>query len=403
MSEAISPAVSSRKRAALALSPGLIAFSMGQTVLFAVAGPVIRDIGLTEFQLGMIVSASAVMFMVVSPVWGRLSDRLGRKRVIVTGLLTYSLISFAFASVMDLGLSGAMAAGSVFLTLLGLRLLYAALGAGIQPASVALMADMSDEADRSSAVAIVGASFGFGMILGPAAAAALVGWGVLTPLYAIAGLGFICMLIAVIYLPDQKAAKGETSDTTPVQYGKLAPVMAIALLLFIGVSALQQTIAFYVQDYLGAEADVAARMTGFCFVAMATASLLVQGGLIQALRPGPNLLLKVGLPVMAAGVIIYAFPSGFWQIVIGCGIIGMGFGFANPGVMAAASLRTGNQSQGATAGIIQAMMSAGYIFGPLAGTGGYEVSPLIAAGIVICCLVLATLIALSLKDTADAG
>ena len=93
-----------RRRAAFALVPGLVAFSMGQTVLFAVAGPVIRDIGLSEFQLGMIVSAAAVMFMLASPIWGRLSDSWGRKRVIVFGLFTYALTSFALAATMQIGL-----------------------------------------------------------------------------------------------------------------------------------------------------------------------------------------------------------------------------------------------------------------------------------------------------------
>ncbi|MEM9179092.1 MAG: MFS transporter [Pseudomonadota bacterium] len=388
----------SKKRAAFALAPGLIAFSMGQTVLFAVAGPVIREIGLTEFQLGLIVSAAAVMFVLVSPIWGGLSDRFGRKRVIVFGLLTYTLISFAFALVMDIGLRGGLAAGSVFVSLLGLRLLYAALGAGIQPASVALMADLSEEKDRSSAVAIVGASFGFGMILGPAAAATLVGWGVLTPLYAIAGLGFVCMLGAAIFLPQTKAHRRDESESDQVQLGKLVPVMGIALFLFVAVSALQQTIAFYVQDYLNVDAADAARMTGYCFVAMATASLLVQGGLIQVLKPGPSLLLKLGLPIMAIGIGLYAFPIALWQIIVACAIIGVGFGLANPGIIAAASLRTGTESQGAAAGIMQAMMSAGYIFGPLAGTGAYEYSPLLAAIIIAVCLGIATLIALSLKN-----
>ena len=86
-----------RRSAAVALAPGLIAFSMGQTALFAVAGPVIRDIGLSEIQLGMIVSAAAVMFVLASPIWGFLSDRLGRKPVIVFGLFTYAIISFTAA------------------------------------------------------------------------------------------------------------------------------------------------------------------------------------------------------------------------------------------------------------------------------------------------------------------
>ncbi|MEM1036405.1 MAG: MFS transporter [Pseudomonadota bacterium] len=386
-----------RRRAAFALVPGLVAFSMGQTVLFAVAGPVIRDIGLSEFQLGMIVSAAAVMFMLASPIWGRLSDSWGRKRVIVFGLFTYALTSFAFAATMQIGLQGTFAVIAIFVSLLGIRLLYAALGAGIQPSSVALMADLSEEKDRSSAVAIIGASFGFGMILGPAAAALLVGFGILTPLYAIAGLGLIFAFIAAFFLEDTPSQQGDKTEKSSVDYARLLPVMLIAILLFTGVSGMQQTIAFYVQDYLQVDSEEAARMTGVCFVAMAVASLAVQAGVIQVLKPGAETLLRIGLPLMLAGVAIYALPSGFWQIILGCAIIGAGYGFATPGIMAAASVRSDSASQGASAGLVQAMMAGGYIFGPLAGTAGYERTPLTAAVIVAACVLGAIMIAYTLR------
>ena len=384
-----------RRSAAVALAPGLIAFSMGQTALFAVAGPVIRDIGLCEIQLGMIVSAAAVMFVLASPIWGFLSDRLGRKPVIVFGLFTYAIISFAFAFVMELGLSSSLSAFAVFFWLLGLRLLYAALGSGIQPSSVALMADLSDGSDRASAVAIVGAAFGFGMILGPAAAALLVGWGVLAPLYAIAGLGFVSALYAMIFLkaeapqPDEGETRKEKIPLKP-----LAPIMAASLFFFTAISALQQTMAFYVQDFLQVGAEAAARATGICFVAMAVLTLVSQGGLIQILKPGPGVLLKGGLPVMLVGIILYAFPTSFIQIIMAAALLGLGFGLVNPGLMAAASLRTSSDHQGAVAGLMQAMMASGYVIGPLAGTALYEVSPFVSAVMVAGALGLAFLVVL---------
>ncbi|MEL7231929.1 MAG: MFS transporter [Pseudomonadota bacterium] len=386
-----------RRRAAFALVPGLVAFSMGQTVLFAVAGPVIRDIGLSEFQLGMIVSVAALVFVIASPIWGRLSDSWGRKRVIVFGLFTYAITSFAFAATMQIGLQGGVAVLAIFLSLLGIRLLYAAFGAGIQPSSVALMADFSEEKDRSSAVAIIGASFGFGMILGPAAAALLVGFGILTPLYAIAGLGLLFAILAAFLLEDAPNEDTAQTEKAPINYALLLPVMLMALLLFTGVSGMQQTIAFYVQDYLQVDSEQAARMTGICFVAMAVASLAVQGGVIQILKPGAETLLRIGLPLMLIGVITYALPIGFWQIILGCAIIGAGYGFATPGLMAAASVRSDASSQGAAAGLVQAMMAGGYIIGPLAGTAGYERTPLTAATIIATCVLGAALIAYALR------
>ena len=378
------------KATAFALMPGVIAFSMGQTVLFAVAGPVIRDIGLSEFQLGLIVSAAALIFVIASPIWGRISDRWGRKPVILFGLFTYAVISFAFAAIMGLGLSGTRGATAVFLSLLGLRLLYAALGTGIQPSSVALMADLSDEEGRASAVAIVGAAFGFGMILGPAAAALVVGFGGLVPLYAIAGLGLTSAVIAAVFLkPAPKSETGTKAKSEKIDLKPLLPIMFASLCVFTATSALQQTMAFFVQDFLQADTATAARATGICFVAMAVMTLLAQGGLIQVLKPGPGLLLRAGLPIMVLGVVCYAMPMGFIQIVMAAALLGLGFGLVNPGLMAAASLRTSATSQGSVAGLIQAMMASGYVVGPLAGTALYEISPLHATALIGAALCLA--------------
>ncbi|MEL7040985.1 MAG: MFS transporter [Pseudomonadota bacterium] len=406
MPEANPTAAKQRRAVTIALAPGLIAFSMGQTVLFAVAGPVIRDIGLSEVQLGLIVSAAAVMFVIASPIWGRISDHWGRKPVIVFGLFTYAVISFAFALVMDLGLSGMLGAFAVFFSLLGLRLLYAALGSGIQPSSVALMADLSDDADRSSAVAIVGAAFGFGMILGPAAAALLVGWGVLAPLYAIAGFGLLTALWALLFLkPDTACIDPPEGKAEQIPLRPLLPIMFASLCIFTAISALQQTMAFYVQDFLQVGAEDAARATGICFVAMAVLTLTSQAGLIQVFKPSPGLLLRVGLPIMLAGILLYAFPASFFHLIIAAAVLGLGFGLVNPGLMAAASMRTSSDNQGAVAGIMQAMMASGYIFGPLTGTALYENSPLMTAAMIAIALslALAALVPLSLGKVGAAG
>ncbi|MEQ3747423.1 MAG: MFS transporter [Henriciella sp.] len=82
---------------------------------------------------------------------------------------------------------------------------------------------------------------------------------------------------------------------------------------------------------------------------------------------------------MLAGIALYAFPASFLQIVVAAAILGLGFGLVNPGLIAAASLRTSSDNQGAVAGLMQAMMASGYVIGPLAGTALYEVSPFVSA------------------------
>ncbi|MEM7000762.1 MAG: MFS transporter [Pseudomonadota bacterium] len=379
----------------LVLAPGLVAFSMGQTVLFALAGPVFRDIGLSETQLGILVSAAAVVFVVSSGFWGRWSDRWGRKPTIVFGLVTYGIISLLFAYTLQLGLQGAFTAATAFTYLLILRLLYAALGAGIQPASVALMADVSSAADRSSAVAQVGAAFGIGMVLGPAAAAALVGFGVLTPLYAIAVLGLITAGVAAFALPGGapvQAGVEETSGTGSLRLIHLGALLIGGFLVYTTLAALQQTLAFNVQDLLGTDSADAARLTGFCFMAIAIAMLAVQGGLIQWLKPNPVTLLFAGLPTIIIALLVYTLASSYVQLLLAAALLGVGFGLSTPGMQSAASVMAGQDEQGRIAGVMQAMMSMGFVVGPLVGTQLYALERTYASQFCIAVMALATVL-----------
>ena len=366
----------SQRKSLAVLMPALIAFSMGQTVLFALAGPVARDIGLSEFQVGMIVASAAVVFVIASPMWGRISDRWGRKRVIVFGLTSYGAVSILFALALRSGLDGATTATTTFFLLLFLRMTYAALGGGIQPAATGFMADVSSAENRSAAIALIGASFGLGSILGPAAAAALVGFGLLAPLYVIAVYGLIMAGIAFVLLQEPPHAAASENTAEAFSFVTILPLLMVSFCLFTVFAILQQTAAFYVQDFLGADAMTAARMTGYCFMSLAIAALIMQGGVIQALKPRPEILLLTGFPIFLVGVWAYASAGAFWHIILAMGLMGTGFGLVNPGITAAVSLRTSEKTQGRAAGFVQSAASIGFIVGPLLGTGLYQISPL---------------------------
>ncbi|MEM1250016.1 MAG: MFS transporter [Acidobacteriota bacterium] len=381
----------SRRRLILALTPGLIAFSMGQTVLFAIAGPAFREIGLGEAQLGVIISAAALVFVLASGVWGQIADRWGRRPTILFGLLAYTLISLAFAGVLQAGLGQALTPSLVFGLLLFLRMLYAGLGAGVQPASIALMADSSTAAERSSAVAVVGAAFSVGMVLGPATAAALVGFGLLAPLYAIAGLALLGVLLAALLLSSNEHRPAETAIEGSTQRSGFALLLAGALLLYVAMSSVQQTLAFNLQDLLGADGETTARLTGFCFMCIALGTLTMQGVVIQRLRPSAPRLLFFGLPTILLALATYATASGFPQLLLASLFIGFGFGLTTPGLMAAASLLAGAQEQGKIAGLVQATMAGGFIVGPITATYLYQIDRRYAGLLALAATVLALL------------
>lgn len=284
---------------------GLLVFAMGQTILFALLGPAARDIGLAVWQVGAIISASAVVFVLISPIWGRLADRWGRKTVIVTGLLGYALATLLFAALLEAGLRGSIGAAAAFGALLAARLLYATLSGGIQPAAVAMMADLTNAEDRSAGIAAVGAAFGLGTVIGPAVAAAFVGFGILVPLILASGLALAIALLAIplVREPPRRSDDGaDEASGIAIDRAAIAPYLGLAFGTFVAISTIQQTAAFYIQDFTGTEAEDAARLSGFAFMVLAIAMLVVQGGVVQALKPRPAAMLGFGFPIAAAGI-----------------------------------------------------------------------------------------------------
>ena len=149
----------------------LVIVGMGFTVLFPVLAPLGREIGLSELQITSIIAASSVTVFLSSPIWGRLSDRWGRKRVMLIGLFGFSAGTTLFNSVLYVGMSGLLTGLLLFGALVLARMLHAAVMSASMPAANAYMADITDAASRAKGMGAAGAANNLGSILGPAVAA----------------------------------------------------------------------------------------------------------------------------------------------------------------------------------------------------------------------------------------
>lgn len=373
---------------------GLAVFAMGQTILFALLGPAAREIGFAEWQVGAIISASAVAFVIVSPIWGKIADRWGRKNVIVTGLASYGASTLLFAWLLRLGIDGILIGSGAFAALICARLLYSVGSGGIQPAAVALMADLTSRSDRSAGVAAVGAAFGIGTVVGPALAYMFVGFGLLVPLLMAAAAALLLAMLGAFFVndPARECEEDEAVEQSRASLRSLAPFLLLAFGSFIAISAIQQTMAFFLQDFTGSTAEETARLAGNAFVVLALAMLIVQGGIVQKLKPSPSIMLRAGYPIAVVGIGVMAFAPTYWIIILGFGLMGAGFGLVQPGISAIVSLSVGAEVQGSAAGYVQAAMAGGFVVGPLAGTLIYSVDPTapfyLAMGCCFACLLV---------------
>ena len=150
--------------------------------MFAILAPLGREIQLGELQITSIIAVSALVFSVAAPRWGRLSDRVGRKPIIITGLLGYTVGTLLFTSVFYAGLTGLLGGMLMYIILLAARCCQALIMSATAPAAAAYAADHTSRDQRTKVMARLGTANSMGTILGPAVSGALATFGLLAPL-----------------------------------------------------------------------------------------------------------------------------------------------------------------------------------------------------------------------------
>ncbi|WP_034383105.1 MFS transporter [Deinococcus sp. YIM 77859] len=376
---------------------------LGLSVLFPIIAPLGRQLGLSETQIGWFSTAYSLAQFVFSPIWGSRSERVGRKPVLILGLIGFSLSFGLFGVLALLGAKGLLTGGALFALLVASRLLGGVLSSATLPTAQAMMADLSSQKDRTAAMGLIGAAFGLGVVFGPALGALLSGFGLTAPIFFSAGLGLLTALAALFTLPETRQA-----GTAPAHSGeRRALLRQPAILLFLAVSALytlasvgmEQTIAFYVQDTLRLSAEQTARTVGSMLAIFGFLAAAVQGGAMRPLgkkyAPGP--LIAAGLLVMGAGMFLLPLGGHYWTITAALGVIGVGSAILGPSLSAALSLSVGPDQQGAVAGLNSSALALGRMTGPLLGTGLYQTAghaaPYLLSGSILYVLLVWTLLA----------
>lgn len=346
---------------------------MGNATALATVGLFGRGIGLSELQVGAIISSSAVLFFLTSSWWGRIADERGRRLVILSGLFggTVSFLLFAILFTLNRGEIEVLIG---FVALLVARAFYGVLSGGVQPAALAYMADITSDRDRATGAAMVGTAIGLGSVAGPALAALLIGWGFAVPLLSV---GLLALSgIVIVFAGWREAPRAPSADfsTAGAVHRNVDPDLVLAFVIHFAFAALQATNAFYFQDFLQVDATAAVQRASIASVVFASCSIVVQAGLVRSLRRTPATLLAVGVSVCLVASIACLVAPGFIWLVIGFGLLGAGFGWVQTGLVAGASLASSSGGQGRIAGRLHAAMAAAWIVGPLAGAALYEFS-----------------------------
>ena len=148
------------------LSAALACIGAGQSTIFILVPQEIRSLGFNEFQVGLIFSISALAWIFFSPFWGRLSDRIGRSKVFMLGIIGFAISLFLFAAIIKFAQLYPISFSLLFVLLIAARLINGLLGSAVRPSAGGRIADITDPTNRTSGFARLDAGWQFGVVLG---------------------------------------------------------------------------------------------------------------------------------------------------------------------------------------------------------------------------------------------
>jgi MFS family permease len=357
-----------------------------------------KSLGASGWTLGLLGAAYPIAQFFFSPIWGQVSDRYGRRPIL--------LMSLAGSTLAYLGFAGATWSNSLHLLILT-RFFQGAFAANISAAQ-AYIADVTPPDKRAGGMALIGAAFGIGFVLGPVlGGVSLKYMGILAPGLIAAAICGANFLLAAVRLPESLSVDIQKSNRAqslrhydPLNLGQLRKAMhhrylgLLLLMTFLQVTAfgvMEQVFALFFKAHLGFSDEDAALKTGYALAFVGVIGAIIQGGLIRKLAPkfGERRLLIAGLALFS--VSIFAMPYGptyasYFLILLP---LSVGRSFIDPSTSALVSKAATASEQGRTFGTFQGLSSLARVVGPFIGLTVFEAHhdlPFQVAGVV--CLVV---------------
>lgn len=351
--------------------------TMAMMSFVAVIGPVVRLLGLSEWHAGLSVTAAGVLWMLAARRWGQLSDRIGRKRVLLLAIGAYTGVYLALAMFIDVALQVTPPVVVSVLVLVGARGLIGLFYAAVPPTAAALIADQAPAGQRTQFLARLGSANALGMVLGPAAAGWLAYTHLSLALYVAALLPLLALALLAWRLPSTApAAAASSARRTPLRRldRRLRLPQLAAFLGMVSVTIAQVTVGFFAIDRLGLAAAEGARMAGIALTAVGVGLILAQA-LVMKLEVPPRRWIVLGALIAGIGFASVAAVQQSWQLPAAYALAAFGMGFVFPSFQALAADAVQAHEQGAAAGTVAAAQGLGMVVGPMLGTLLYRGGP----------------------------
>ena len=323
-----------------------------------------KEIGATTTEIAILMSIYSGMQLVFAPLWGRLSDKHGRKPAILLGLLGNAAALIGFGLAKD------------YVWLFIARSAAGIASAAVLPSVMAYVADVTTSEERGRGMGLMGAAMGLGFILGPAIGGVMGSHDM--PFFVAGGLSLITFLFVLVLLPEslQKGLAGEALEdrhewVSPREIFRqttlkspLTPLFFVAFFTTFSFSGLEMSFPLFIED----KWNYGEREMGWMFMIMGAIVVPLQGGLLGKLinKFGERRIILTGMLLNALGMVLLLTAYSFASLTLYLTITGIGNQLIRPTNTSWISKQT-RIGQGAAIGIMDAFLSLGRILGPLLG------------------------------------
>jgi len=319
--------------------------------------------GASPLVIGLLFAVFSICQLIASPTLGDLSDRYGRRPVLIFSLAG-TVLSFVMLAVAQ------------SITMLFLARIVDGLSGGNISTARAYVADVTEPKDRARAYGLIGAAFGLGFILGPALSGLLSRVSYTAPIWAAAGITLVATAMAWFWLPEtvHRSAAG-----TGMPFRNLAQMMrrpglrrmlVIDFVYWLAFAVFQTTFALFAARRFGFDVP----QTGYFFAAFGVLGAIVQGGLIRPVvqRLGDKPTFMVGLVCAAVGLVAATLVHSVALFAVTLVPLALGIGFGHPTVSSLVSRAGRGDEQGRVQGAAGAIESLGRTIGPVWGNASLQ-------------------------------
>lgn len=330
---------------------------VGFGIVVPILGVYAKNFGASGFAVGFLFASFSLSQLVFAPLLGRLSDRIGRKPVIVISLIGTAVGSFVTG-----------AAGALWLLFVG-RIIDGASGASVSVAQAAVV-DLAEPDQRPRLIGMLGAAFGIGFVIGPAIGGLAALGGPHVPFYVAAGLAGVNAIAAMIRLPETRpeasaapiATAGRSRRFAIPELRQLRRLAVLGVVGTLAFTAFEATFSLFGNERFG----LTEGSTAGVFLCIGLVLSAVQGGAFGRLvqRHGASRLYLLALVLSAIGLATTSVATVWPVLIVGLFVLTVAQGMANPSLTVLVNEATPAERRGEALGFQQSANSVGRVLGP---------------------------------------